>query len=108
MKKQKNTELNFLYTDLKYNNLNEEKNKKKEKKDIKNKKSSKKTKRADNKSARNKKNSHSFDNEIVIGVNILEPLTSTAISDFTGMYIRDHPNAGIGTFDLGICGKRLL
>jgi hypothetical protein len=46
--------------------------------------------------------------EIVIGVDILEPLTSTAISDFTGMYIRDHPNAGIGTFDLGICGKRLL
>lgn len=72
MKKQKNTELNFLYTDLKYNNLNEEKNKKKEKKDIKNKKSSKKTKRADNKSARNKKNSHSFDNEIVIGVTKIE------------------------------------
>lgn len=36
--------------------------------------------------------------EIVIGVDILEPLTSTAISDFTGMYIRNHPNAGIGDF----------
>lgn len=36
--------------------------------------------------------------EVVIGVDILEPLTSTAICDFTGMYISEHSNAGIGDF----------
>lgn len=36
--------------------------------------------------------------EIVIGVDILDSEKSTAILDFTGMYIRTHSNAGIGDF----------
>ena len=36
--------------------------------------------------------------EVVIGVDILKPLTPTAIGDFTGMYISGHSNEGIGDF----------
>lgn len=68
MKKQKNTELNFLYTNEELEIKDEKKNKKRASKKLDNKKSSKKTKRAGKKSAQKKSDSFNLDNEIVIGV----------------------------------------
>lgn len=36
--------------------------------------------------------------EIVVGVHVQKGISSTAISDFTGMYISTHPNKGVDDF----------